>query len=129
MHMNITYVFVVALALQPLAAAAGPQTSRAPEIAACTVEAEPAAPPICEIPKIRPPLETDTNTPKNIAAVMPFDLAAPCPAEAPSFAPPEAARQALPRCAAFVGAQPAGSRELATALGRQGLLQFVAGEG
>jgi predicted Zn-dependent protease len=36
------------------------------------------------------------------------------------------ARQALPRCAAYVAAQPAGSRALATALAQQSVLQFSA---
>jgi tetratricopeptide (TPR) repeat protein len=124
---TITFGFAVALALQPWDAMTNPQMSRAPEIAACRAEAEPASPPICEAPETIRVVAHD-DKPKSIATMTPFDHTAPCPAEAPFFVPPSVARQALPRCAAFVASQPPGSRELATALGRQGFLQFTAGD-
>lgn len=120
----IALSFVLPLVLPP--ATAKPEMSFAPEIAACVHKAEVVVP-ICDM--ARPVLAAaNSGSIQDVIAAIPFDASAPCPVDPPSFVSPEASRAALPKCAAFVAAQPPGSSALAAALGKQGLLQFIAGD-
>jgi tetratricopeptide (TPR) repeat protein len=116
----------LAMALQSTAAAAAAlPMSRGPELPACFREAENAAP-ICESPGVTI-VAMSIEKPKSIPAMTQIDDSAPCPVEPPFFLPPERAKPALPQCREFVASQPAGSSALATALAKQGLLEFSAG--